>query len=219
MELEIGKKIYSLAGKMFPICRSITGAGVRETLSILSEYISDGADVEVVLHEVPTGTKVFDWQVPKEWVAREAFIEDAGHRRVVDFKNNNLHVMGYSISVDQWVSLDELKRHIHTLPGQPEWIPYVTSYYKEDFAFCMSEKQKNSLEQGMYRMYIDSGLFDGSLTYGEVVVPGRSGREIFFSTYICHPSMANDNCSGPALAAELIRYVAAQKVQLRNVNG
>lgn len=206
-----GQRIYDLAARIFPICRSITGAGIRETLNILSGYISDGTDVKMRIYNIPSGTQVFDWNIPKEWIIREAYIEDAAHNRIIDFKENNLHVMGYSTDIDKWVELDELKEHIQTLPDQPDWIPYVTSYYKKNYAFCMSEKKKNKLVPGKYHMYIDSEMIDGNLSYGEVLIPGKLKKEIFFSTYICHPSMANNECSGPALASELIRFVASMK--------
>ena len=160
---------------------------------------------------MPTGTQVFDWVVPKEWVIREAYIEDEHYNRIIDFNNHNLHVMGYSVPIDAWVELEELKEHIFTLPSQPDVIPYVTSYYSERYGFCMSENQKKSLRPGKYHMYIDSELINGNLTYGEIVLPGESSQEIFFSTYVCHPSMANNECSGPALSAELIRYVRSIK--------
>ncbi len=202
-----GKKIYDLAGNLFPICRSITGQGVRNTLSILADYIGEQDGCGMEIQNVSSGTQVFDWTIPKEWVIHEAFIEDEEGRHIIDFKDHNLHVMGYSTPVDRWVELDELKDYIYTQPDQPEVIPYVTSYYKERFGFCMSEKQKSMLTPGRYHMYIDSELMDGNLTYGEIVIPGEREDEIFFSTYICHPSMANNECSGPALSAELIRYV------------
>ena len=206
-----GQRIYDLAKKLFPICRSITGAGVRETLQILSDYIGTEDGIDLNIHHVPSGTQVFDWTVPKEWIIRDAYIEDETNNKIIDFKAHNLHVMGYSTPVDQWVDLEELKTYIYTQPEQPEVIPYVTSYYKERFGFCMSENQKKSLKPGMYHMYIDSELIDGHLTYGEIILPCTSEKEIFFSTYICHPSMANNECSGPALAAELIRYVSSLK--------
>ena len=200
-----GQKMYDFATLIFPICRSITGPGVRETLQAIEAYIGDGVDFQV--HNVPSQTQVFDWTVPKEWIIREAYIEDENKNRIIDMKENNLHVMGYSIPVDRVVDLQELKQYIYTQPEQPEVIPYVTSYYKERYGFCMSETQKNSLPEGNYHMYIDSELIDGNLTYGEAVIPGETDKEIFFSTYICHPSMANNECSGPAVVSELIRYV------------
>lgn len=207
-----GERIYSLANKMFPICRSITGKGVRDTLTILRDYVNTYTEnrvekVNFEIYNVPSGTEVFDWTVPKEWIIREAYIEDEKKNKVIDFKKNNLHVMGYSIPVDSWVDIEELKEYIYTQPEQPDVIPYVTSYYKERYGFCMSENQKMNLCPGKYHMYIDSKLVNGNLTYGEVVLRGKSKKEIFFSTYICHPSMANNECSGPALLAELICYV------------
>lgn len=207
--IDIGQRMYNFASSIFPICRSITGQGVRETLYEIKKYI--GSNVEFQVHDVPTGTKVFDWEVPKEWTIRQAYIENENGDKIIDMKNCNLHVMGYSVPIDKWVDLDELKRYIYTQPEQPEVIPYVTSYYKERFGFCMSEKQKRMLPKGRYHIYIDSELCEGKLTYGEVVIPGESQQEVFFSTYVCHPSMANNECSGPAVSAELIRYIMQMK--------
>lgn len=202
----IGQEMYRLAEAIFPICRSITGEGVRQTLKILSDYIGqDGLNLSI--HEVPSGTQVFDWTVPKEWAVRDAYIENEQGERIVDMKQNNLHVMGYSISVDQWVTLDELKQYVYTQQDQPNVIPYVTSYYKERFGFCMSDSQFCSLPEGKYHMVIDSELFDGSLTYADFILPGESDREIMITSYTCHPSMANNECSGPVLLAALARYV------------
>jgi len=206
MRNNYGQQIYGFASQIFPICRSITGNGVRATLKAISDYI--GSDAKLSIHEIPSGAPVFDWTVPKEWVIKEAFIEDEKGNHIIDMKENNLHVLGYSTPVDQWVDLEELKKHIYVQPEQPDVIPYVTSYYKERYGFCMSKNHLDSLQEGRYRMYIDSDLIDGSLTYGEVIVPGESEEEVFFSTYICHPSMANNECSGPALAAQLVKYVA-----------
>ena len=205
---EAGQRMYDLAARLFPICRSITGKGVRQTLQILSGVLAEEG-VELAAHEIPSGTPVFDWTIPKEWVIREAYIEDASGNRVIDMAENNLHVMGYSAPVDKWVNLEELKAHIFTQPDQPDVIPYVTSYYKERYGFCMSEHQKNALPEGRYHMYMDSELIDGSLTYGEVILPGESREEVFFSTYICHPSMADNECSGPALLLELLRFLSS----------
>ena len=202
-----GEKCYLLANTFFPICRSITGSGVDETLKIISNHVCNGTDIIFNINKVPSGTQVFDWTVPKEWSIKDGFIENESGEKIVDFKNNNLHIMGYSTPVDRWVDLDELKEHIFVQEDQPDVIPYVTSYYKERFGFCMTKKQRDALKPGKYHMYIDSELFNGYLTYGEVVLKGKSDKEIFFSTYVCHPSMANNECSGPALSAELIRYV------------
>lgn len=208
MHIDKGKKIYNFANQIFPYCRSITGEGVRKTLSDISEYIKESG-VELQVYGVPSGTQVFDWTVPKEWRINAAYIENEAGEKVVDMNTHNLHVVGYSTPIDQWVNLEELKQHIFTQPDQPDVIPYVTSYYKERFGFCMSENQKNSLKDGLYHMVIDSKLFNGELNYAEVVIPGSEKSEVFFSTYFCHPSMANNECSGPALAAELIKYVAS----------
>lgn len=207
---EAGQRMYDLAARLFPLCRSITGEGVRQTLQILSGVLAKEG-VELAAHEIPSGTPVFDWTIPKEWVIREAYIEDASGNRVIDMAENNLHVMGYSVPVDKWVNLEELKAHIFTQPDQPDVIPYVTSYYKERYGFCMSEHQKNALPEGRYHMYIDSELIDGSLTYAEAVLLGALKEEILFTSYVCHPSMANNECSGPALLTELIRYVNAME--------
>ncbi|MBR5408132.1 MAG: DUF4910 domain-containing protein [Lachnospiraceae bacterium] len=198
----LGDSMYALADRLFPICRSITGAGVRETFDILKEYIPD-----LKLYEVPTGTKVFDWTVPKEWRIEEAFIEDEEGRRIIDFKENNLHVLGYSTPIDEWMDLSELEPHIYTLKDQPDLIPYVTSYYKERWGFAMTQDMKDSLRPGKYHAVIKSELFDGSLTYGELIIPGETESEVFLSTYICHPSMANNECSGPSLMAHLVGYI------------
>ncbi len=199
-----GKEMFDRAVELFPICRSIMGEGVRQTFDIIKKYVPD-----MKLFEVPTGTKVFDWTIPNEWAIREAYIEDEAGERIVDMKVNNLHVMGYSTPVDESMDLAELKEHIYTLKDQPELIPYCTSYYKERWGFCMSEDQLNSLSEGRYHAYIDSELFAGSLTYGELLIPGESREEIFFSSYICHPSMANNECSGPVVLSKLAEYIKA----------
>ncbi len=204
-----GQAMYDLADKIFPYCRSITGQGVRDTLADLKEYIGMDNGPELKVYEVPCGTKVFDWTVPKEWVIRSAYIEDESGNHIIDMAENNLHVLGYSAPVDRWVELDELVNYIYTLPDAPDAIPYVTSYYKERFGFCMSENQKQSLKPGRYHMVVDSEFIDGVLNYAEVILKGESEKEIFFSTYFCHPSMANNECSGPVLLAELIRQIAA----------
>ena len=205
-----GQEIYDLANKIFPFCRSITGKGVRETLGVLQEYIGqDGISFDI--KEVPSGTQVFDWTVPEEWAIREAYIEDENGNRIIDMAENNLHVMGYSTPIDKWVTLDELKEIVYTQPEQPGIIPYVTSYYKERCGFCMSQDQLDSLTEGKYHIYIDSELFDGSLTYAELVMPGETDEELMVTSYTCHPSMANNECSGPVVLAALIRYVNSLK--------
>ena len=199
----VGEQIYNLAGKLFPICRSITGDGVRETLQVLSS-IYNGINI----YEVPTGAKVFDWVVPKEWVIRDAYIECQDGTRIADFKKNNLHLMGYSIPVNQTMTLDELQEHLYSLPEQPAVIPYVTSYYKESFGFCLSHEERTLLKRGLYRVFIDSELKEGSLSYGEIIIPGERKEEIFFSSYICHPSMANNELSGPCTAIYLAKWLS-----------
>lgn len=208
--MNIGENIYNLCNRLFPICRSITGAGVRETLRIINESILDTGN-QLTIHEIPSGSTVFDWTIPKEWVIREAYIEDEYNNRIIDFKNNNLHVVGYSTPVDEWCDLEELLEHIYTQPDQPDVIPYVTSYYSERFGFCMSENMKNSLKPGRYHMYIDSELIEGSLTYADLVIKGEESKEILITSYVCHPSMADNECSGPALLAELIRFVSSME--------
>ncbi len=200
--LEEGQKLFAITKELFPICRSITGNGVRETFRILKKYTSD-----LSLTEVPSGTQVFDWTVPKEWNISEAYLEDEAGNRIVDFKENNLHVMGYSVPVDKVLSLEELKPHLFSLKDQPDLIPYVTSYYKERWGFCMTHRQLESLQTGNYHAVIRSTLENGSLTYGEILIPGRTKQEIFLSSYICHPSMANNECSGPALMMGLAEYI------------
>lgn len=202
-----GMNMYKLACDLFPIYRSITGDGVRETFDVIDNYI--GPKWSLNRYEVPTGKKVFDWIIPREWRINEAYIEDKNGNRIIDFKVNSLHVMGYSTPIDKWVTKEELKKYIFTQPDQPDVIPYVTSYYKGRTGFCMSENQMNSLQAREYHIKIDSELFEGSLSYADLVIPGESDKEIIFSTYSCHPSMANDNCSGLVLSAQLIKYITS----------
>ena len=206
IEKSVGVKMYELAEELFPICRSITGEGIRYTLNRLKKEVP-----QIVLHEIPTGTKVFDWVVPKEWEISEAYIEDMKGNRIVDFQKNNLHVVGYSIPIDAIVSGDELQAHLYSLPEHPDWIPYVTSYYKERWGFCVTENSRKKLTDNQYHVVIKSKLFDGSLTYAELLIPGQVSDEIFFSTYACHPSMANNELSGPVVQIELAKWLLAQK--------
>ena len=196
--------MYALCDRLFPICRSITGNGVRETLRVLQSICS-----AMTLHEVPSGTQAFDWTVPKEWNIRDAWIKNSKGEKILDFAKSNLHVMGYSLPVNKDVSLEELLPLIHTQPDQPDAIPYVTSYYKERYGFCMSQEQKDALQEDTYHIYIDSDLKDGSLTYGEILIPSTEGNkdEIFLSTYVCHPSMANNELSGPAVTVYLAKWL------------
>lgn len=193
-----GEQIYELMKELFPICRSITGQGVRETLGILKRICP-----VLEIFEIPSGTQVFDWVIPKEWNIRDAYVEDQEGERVIDFKESNLHVVGYSLPLDKVLTLSELKKLIHTYPQNPEAIPYVTSYYKETSGFCMSQNKMELLKEGKYHAVIDSELKDGSLTYGEILIPGQCEKEILFSTYVCHPSMANNELSGPCVAIYL----------------
>ncbi len=193
----IGEDIYRLAAELYPICRSITGNGVRETLRKLS------ASIDIATHEVASGTRVFDWAVPREWNIRGAQIKDPQGNIVVDLAAHSLHVMSYSVPIHTRLPLVELKQHIHTLPAQPDLIPYRTSYYAEAWGFCMTHRQLESLQDGTYEVLIDSTLDDGALTYGEYLHNGRSDREVLLSAHICHPSLANDNCAGLALLAHL----------------
>ena len=199
---DAGRNMYELAGKLFPICRSITGNGFRQSLEMIREIVP-----EIQVFEVPSGTAVYDWTVPKEWNIRGGWIKNMQGETIIDFNDCNLHVMGYSIPIHQTISREELSEHVYTQPEQPEWIPYVTSYYKERWGFCMSERQKQALTDAEYEVYIDSTLEDGFLTYGELVLPGETDDEIFFSTYLCHPSMANNELSGPCVQTELIKYL------------
>lgn len=203
----IDKQMYNLCANLLPICRSITGNGVRETLRILSEVYGD----KINICEIPSGTQIFDWVIPKEWNIKAAYIENSRGKRIIDFQNNNLHVVGYSLPVDKFVDLQELKSIVYTQPDQPDAIPYITSYYKERYGFCMSQNEFNSLLEDNYHIVIDSELKNGSLTYGEIIIPGDTKEEVFLSTYICHPSMANNELSGPSVATYLAKWLKSLK--------
>lgn len=197
-----GYIMYKLADRLFPICRSLTGNGFRESLGIIKGIVP-----EINVHEVSSGTQVFDWTVPNEWNCTGGGIYTLNGRKVIDFSDSNLHILGYSTPVDLVISREELLEHVYTQPDQPEWIPYVTSYYKERWGFCMSENQKKTLSEEKYHVIINSTLSPGSLTYGDLLIPGETKEEVLFSTYLCHPSMANNELSGPVVQTELIRYV------------
>ncbi|MBV8362748.1 MAG: DUF4910 domain-containing protein [Deltaproteobacteria bacterium] len=200
--------MMALIKKMFPICRSITGNGVRETLAILRNYIP------LDLNEVPSGTQVFDWTIPSEWNIRAAYIARTDGTHVVDFAANNLHVVQYSQPIDATMPLAELRPHLHSLPDKPEWIPYRTSYYHENWGFCLAHRQLSTMADGLYRVVIDSDLAPGHLSYGELLIPGETDDTVLFSCHICHPSLANDNLSGIAVATMLARHV--QGLRLRH---
>ena len=199
-----GSAIHARMAAMFPICRSITGDGLRETLRLV------GRDVPLEMVETPTGTPVLDWTVPNEWNIREAWVEAPDGSRVVDFADSNLHVLNYSVPVDAVVSLDELRDHVFTHPDDPDLVPYRTSYYVERWGFCMSQRQLDALEPGEYHVVVDSTLGPGAVTYGETLVAGSTADEVVLTTYACHPSLANDNLSGIAVLTELARTLAAQ---------
>ncbi len=202
MILSVSDEMFKLAHKLWPINRSLTGDGVRESLSIIQDHLP-----ALKVHEVPSGTKVFDWVVPKEWRIRNAWIITPSGQKICDFNVNNLHVLGYSIPVSKKLSLNELEKYLHSLPEQPDAIPYITSYYNEGWGFCISDNQRKLLEEGEYEVFIDSELFDGSLTYGELIIPGVSEKEVFLSTYVCHPSMANNELSGPCVTSFLAKWL------------
>ena len=206
--MRTGDEMYALCTELFPICRSITGDGVRQTLQILRSIVP-----KMTSYEIPSGTQVFDWTVPKEWNIRDAWIKNSKDEKILDFQKTNLHVMGYSLPVDKKVTMAELLPLIHTQPDQPDAIPYVTSYYKERYGFCMTQNQKDALPEDTYHIYIDSELKIGSLTYGEILIPSTEGNEdeIFLSTYVCHPSMANNELSGPAVTIYLAKWLLEKK--------
>jgi aminopeptidase-like protein len=187
--------------ELYPICRSITGDGYRQTMRRIQEI------VPISIHEVATGTEVFDWTIPKEWNIRDAYIKGPGGKKVIDFKQQNLHVLQYSVPVRLKMPLQELKHHLYSLSDHPDWIPYRTSYYKENWGFCLSQKQLDSLEEGEYEVVIDSSLEDGHLTYGEYRIQGESEEEVLFSCHCCHPSLCNDNLSGIALTSRLAKML------------
>jgi aminopeptidase-like protein len=204
---EVGRTMYALISRLYPICRSMTGNGVRDTLRIVQERIGIG------IKEVPTGTRVFDWTVPQEWNIKDAYIKGPDGRKVVDFKQSNLHVVGYSGPVNVKLPLSELRGHLHSLPNRPGWIPYRTSYFKNSWGFCLSHNELQSLPEGDYEAVIDSSLADGHLTYGEMLIEGETKEEVLISCHVCHPSLCNDNLSGIALAVALSERLAAFRLR------
>ena len=199
---DAGAELHRLVAALYPYCRSTTGNGVRATLRHLQELIP------LALHEVPSGTRVLDWTVPREWNIKDAYVKDDQGRRVIDFQQSNLHVAGYSMPVSTVMSLAELRRHLITLPDRPDWVPFRTLHAKDDWAFCLSHRALLALEDGQYEVCIDATLEPGALTYGEYFLPGASSDEVLVSTHVCHPSLCNDNLSGIAVATHVARALA-----------
>ncbi|MGA2207971.1 MAG: DUF4910 domain-containing protein [Terracidiphilus sp.] len=204
---DLGIEMHRFAAEIYPICRSITGEGIRETFKQIQKLIP------VQLHEVASGTKVFDWVVPREWNIRDAYIKDSTGARVVDFQQSNLHVVNYSVPVSARLLLSELKDRLFTLPEHPDWIPYRTAYYREDWGFCLSQNRLRQLQDAEYEVCIDSTLEDGCLTWAECFLPGASTEEVLISAHACHPSLANDNLSGLTVATFLARLLSGRELR------
>ncbi len=199
---EVGRELHEFVSELYPICRSLTGDGVRETLRRI------GRHVPITVHEVPTGTQVFDWTIPREWNIRDAYVANARGERVVDLRAHSLHVVGYSVPVRARMPLSELREHLFSIPEHPEWIPYRTSYYNETWGFCVTQAVLEALDEGDYEVVVDSSLENGRLTYGECYLPGETEDEVLISAHVCHPSLCNDNLSGIALSTFLARTLA-----------
>ena len=198
----IGAKIHEFAYDLWPLNRSLTGEGVRNTLERIRNHLPN-----LVIKSISSGTKAFDWKIPQEWFVKEAYIITPQGEKICDFSKNNLHLLGYSTPFNGKMSLNELKKHLYTIPEQPDAIPYITSYYSERWGFCLSQDEYNNLVDGEYQIKIDSNLFNGELNYGELIIPGKSKKEVFISTYICHPSMANNELSGPTVVTFLGKWL------------
>ncbi|MEO6589331.1 MAG: DUF4910 domain-containing protein [Pyrinomonadaceae bacterium] len=203
MTKNTGSEMHELCRRLFPICRSITGEGLRRTLDIISEYLPG-----LEIFNVPSGEKCFDWEVPDEWNIRDAYIIAPNGEKIIDFQKSNLHVVGYSVPVNKKINLEELQNHLYSLPEQPDAIPYITSYYRERWGFCLTDNQRKNLAPGEYTVVIDSDLKPGNLTYGELILKGESEKEIFLSTYVCHPSMGNNELSGPAVTTFITQWLS-----------
>jgi len=204
IDTAVGPKMHGWASVLFPIARSLTGPGIRETLEYLKDLLP-----ALEIQSIASGSSVFDWIVPDEWTIHSAYIEDEVGQKIIDFANNNLHVVGYSERVDQWLDLEVLDEHLYSLPDQPNAIPYVTSYYQRRWGFCLSHNMRERLKPGRYRAVIDSELKPGVLNYGELLIPGKSDEEVFISTYVCHPSMANNELSGPVVTTAIAQWIQA----------
>ena len=201
-DISIKNSLYKFIEELYPFCRSITGKGTKDTLSKIKDRIP------IEIKEVPTGTRVFDWDIPKEWNIKKAYIKDLKGKKVIDFNKSNLHVVSYSNPINRRISLEELKKHLYTLPEYPDWIPYRTSYYDEDWGFCLSHNQYLDLNEDFYDILIDSELSDGNLSYGEFLKKGETDEEVLISTHICHPSMCNDNLSGITIATHIAEQLS-----------
>jgi len=206
MQIVSGHILHNLAKKLWPFNRSITGNGVRQTLAIIKKHLPD---LECI--EIPSNTKVFDWTIPQEWIVREAYIISPSGKKICDFHKNNLHLIGYSESKKIKLKLSDLQNYLHSLPEQPSAIPYITSYYEKRWGFCISQEQRDILEDGIYEVFIDTDFYDGYLTYGEVFIRGSSDKEILLSTYICHPSMANNELSGISVTTFIVKWLKGLK--------
>jgi aminopeptidase-like protein len=204
----LGGEMHALVRELYPICRSITGDGVRETLRRLRGHIELGVE------EVPSGTEAYDWNVPKEWNIRDAYVKNGAGERVIDFRESNLHVVSYSVPIHRTMSLDELRPHLHTLPEQPDWVPYRATHYRENWGFCLSHRKLGELPDGEYEVCIDSTLEDGHLNYGEYLIRGATKDEVLVSCHVCHPSLCNDNISGMTVAVFLAKHLSL--LSLRN---